>query len=439
MPVGTAAAARDSVRGGLPDAWERNYSRTGPARADTDRHGIPDGPTEASATPAATPTATPTQSSYLFGTLLSSRSRAATLYDAGVRVVHLELGWDSYEPVKGVFSSSYAAAMKQRVLDMRAAGMKVVLGAGLQYPPAWAFAYKNSRYVNQFGGTSRELNLTFNARLRARAARYLARIDADLGLENFWAVRVGAGGNVETLYPSHNADGIHNGAYWAYDPNARATSPYPGWKPGQRTYRGSAMRRADVRTWYEWYVGELAESVEWQLDAYRGLGFTGQLHLLMPGQGTRPLDHKKAIAAFLDGTGDSNRTLGRGAAWHRLLANIGDKRNLVPYVASLADGSGWDDVCEPSDRDVALTSPAIGRWSAARWVSYLADRYGLAKNGENPGRGDTNAYGLGMMKRAAAQMSACGLQGMMWAHESQLFKTDSGVTVGDYASVIASH
>ena len=38
----SAAAATDSDRDYLPNAWERWYSLTSPYRADTDRDGVPD-------------------------------------------------------------------------------------------------------------------------------------------------------------------------------------------------------------------------------------------------------------------------------------------------------------------------------------------------------------------------------------------------------------
>ena len=75
--------------------------------------------------------------------------------------------------------------------------------------------------------------------------------------------------------------------------------------------------------------------------------------------------------------------MGRGAAWHKLLDLITDRSKVVAYVSSLADGSGWDDVCQAADSSVAITDPQIGLWSAARWVSYNANRLGMAKSGES--------------------------------------------------------
>jgi hypothetical protein len=361
--------------------------------------------------------------------------RAAAEYAAGVRVVHLELNWGAYEPADGAFSSSYASDARNRLAAMRAAGMKVVLGLGLQYPPSWVFNYPNSRYVDQYGNTANVVNLTWNSTLRQKADAYLARVNADLGLSSFWAVRVGSGGNVETLYPDESG----RNAYWAYNANAQAGSPFPGWRPGQTSWNGQPFTTAQVGQWYDWYLGSLVDGVNWQLDGYRRLGFTGYLQVLMPGVGSRPSEYNAAIAGYLGGTGDGLHTMGRGAVWDRLLARISDRTHVVAYVSSVADGSGGNDLCSTSDATVSSTSSAVLGWSATRWISYNATKYGLAKNGENPGRGDTNSYGLTMLQSAAAQMQSCGFQGLMWAHDFNLYDGVSGVSLADYAAVLNSY
>jgi hypothetical protein len=405
-------------------------------------------PTQAPAAPTATPTATaPAADGFMFGTLLSDPSRTDAAREAGARVVHLELGWDAYEPREGEFDAAYAAEAKRKLQAYRAAGMRVVLGVGLQYPPRWVFSYPNSGYVNQHGARAEVLNLTFNQALRERAERYVARVAQDLGPGSFWAVRVGSGGNIESLYPSHDATGTPN-SYWAYDAAAQGgpgrpptvpPPPMPGWKPGQTTHAGRPVTPAQVGAWYEWYLGAMVDGIDWQIATYKRLGYTGYMQVLMPGIGTRPHDYDVAVAHYLDGTGDGNRTMGRAAAWHRVADRLADKARVVLYVSSLADGSGRDDLCQPGDRAVGLDDRAVEAWSAARWVSYNADRHGLAKMGENPGRSDTNAYGKAMLERAAQQASSCGMQGLMWAHESNLVDGASGVTMADYASVIARY
>ncbi len=352
-------------------------------------------------------------------------------------MVELELFWNQYEPAERSFNQAEINWKKSELAAHLTAGHRVVLGLGLQYAPQWAYDYPNSRYRNQYGKAGGQLNLTFNPQLRAAVERYIARIDADLGLKNFWAIRIGAGGDVETLYPAHNADGANENAFWAYDLEAQKSSPYPGWKPGQKTYAGKPFTTAQVREWYEWYLRSLADGVNWQIRTLKQRSYAGFLQVLLPGQGVRPVDYSKAVAGYLDGSG--GRMIPRGAAWDRIIAHLSDRSRVVAYVSSLADGSGGDNLCQPGDANVSLTDPQVYLWSAARWISYLADKYDLPKNGENPGRGDSSLYGAGMMRRAAAQMASCGFQGMMWAHDKNLYDGESGVTLQQYSEVIAGY
>lgn len=404
-------------------------------------------PTASPAPSAPSPVTAPVQTtpSYTFGTLLSDGKNATQLYASGVRVVHLELGWDAYEPAEGAFDANYAASAAQKLKTFRAAGLQVVLGVGLQYPPSWVYNYPNSRYVDQQGQAAGPVNLTFNAALRQRAAAYVARVNQDLGLNNFVAVRVGSGGLIEAMYPSADAGGGTN-SYWAFDANAQggagrpatiAANPYPGWHPGQTGYRGQPFTVAQVQRWYEWYLGAMVDGINWQLGLYRQLGFAGEQQVLLPGLGSRPDEYSAAIANYLGGGGDSNHTMGRAAVWHKVIAGLTTRDRVVIYISSLADGSGGDDGCASTDQAVGEGDQQINSWSATRWISYNADRYGFAKNGENPGRVDTNAYGPKMLQAAIRQMRSCGLQGLMWAHETNLYDTNSGVTVAAYAAAIA--
>jgi hypothetical protein len=392
-------------------------------------------------------TQTPVQKTnprYLFGTLLSSRWNAPIEYAAGVRVMHLELAWEAYEPQDGVFDAAYAAKMRERLATMRQAGMQVVLGVGLQYPPAWVYTYPHSRYVNQYGVAAGPVNLTFNQTLRQKAERYVARVHQDLDLNQFVAVRIGSGGLIEALYPA-TWDGRQGNSYWAYDAPAQGAAgrppsippaPYPGWTPGERTYQGQAFTPAQVQQWYDWYVQALVDGIDWQIASYQRLGYRGDLQVLLPGQGVRPAQLTRGIESYLT---TSTSVLGRAAVWHRVIALLRDKTNVVIYVSSMADGSGGDDLCQASDALVSLADPAVERWSATRWISYNATRYGLPQNGENPGRADTPRYGRTMLEAAARQMQACGFQGMMWAHAANLYDGVSGVSLDDYATTIARY
>jgi hypothetical protein len=384
---------------------------------------------------------------YLFGTLLSDPARAAIEYERGVRLAHLELGWHFYQPEEDRFSRTYSRQVKAKLRAFQDAGMKVVLGVGLQYPPDWIFNYANTRYVDQDGSTADPVNLTFSQTAREKVEQYLAHVMEDLGPNSFWAVRIGSGGLIEALYPSARA-GDQRNSYWAYDAAAQSgvglpptvpVSPYPGWKPGERTYNSELFSTAQVQEWHDWYLQSMVDGVNWQVATYKRLGFTGFLQVLMPGLGSRPSEYDKALAHYLDGTGDRNQTMGRAAVWHKVIDALARHENVVVYVSSMADGSGNNSLCQANDSSVSLDDTVVNRWSATRWLSYNADRYGMLKMGENPGRRDSKNYGLGMMRVAVQQMQSCGFQGLMWAHDFDLYEPGSGVTLDDYAEVIAQN
>jgi len=402
----------------------------------------------AAATSAATAAVhAPSTSTYVFGTINTLSASASQEVAAGVGAAEVDVGWDLYEPADGVFDSNYGAALAQRVQTLRAAGLKVVLGLALHYPPSWVFNYPDSRLTNQYGGRAGEVNLIFNQTLRQKAAALMSRLNQDVGLNNFYAIRVTSGGDAEAMYPSEDADGVHTNGYWAYGnaqtgtnlPPTIHAAPFPGWKPGQTTYNGQPFTASGVHQWYDWYLGALADSVNWQIQTYKSLGYTGSFHVLTPGIGSRPDEYQAAINNYLNGTGDGNETMGRGAAWDKLYAALPDKSSVVAYVSSLADSSGSpaDNVCQPTDASVSITDPQIDGWSAARWISYIANRYGLPKSGENPGGG--LSYGVAMMQTAAKQMQACNMQGMYWARDANLYDGVSRITLQDFATVIAQY
>jgi hypothetical protein len=383
----------------------------------------------------------------LWGTLDTAPSHAKTEYAAGIQVAHLELGWDQYEPDRGQFSDGYASEMRARLRVFQDAGMLVVLGIGLQYPPSWVLNSQESRYVNQYGETASAANLTFNQPLRDEAARYIARVDQDLGLRSFWAIRVGSGGLIESLYPS-GRNAAHPNSYWAFDVNAQAgiarppsipSPPYPGWKPGERTYQGRPFTTAQVREWYDWYLRALTDGIVWQMDVYRSLGYDGLLQVLMPGVGARPMERDASIANYLWADADQwDNTVARGAAWDTLVEWLHDQPNLVVYVSSVADGSGNNDTCRPGDMDVDPHSNAVLSWSATRWLTYNAQRFALPIQGENPGEGHAPGYGASMLAAAARQAQSCHLRALLWAHDEDLYDPNSGISLRDYTDTIAA-
>ncbi len=327
-----------------------------------------------------------TAAAHQFGTLLTQTQYTTRDYSVGVRVAQMDVGWNLFEPQDGTFADgdintcgpnspnpSYACQMKQQFRVFQAMGLKVILGVALQYLPSWVFSYPNSHYVNQFlTQAPNQLNLTFNQALRTKVEAFVTRVNQDLGLNSFWAVRVSVGSSGEVLFPPETV-GSNTNSYWAFDSNAQGTggnlpstispNPFPGWIPGQKTYSGQAFTTAQVGQWMDWYISALMDNVNWQIKTYRNLGYTGYVHVLLPGLGQRPNDYDCAVNAYLDGTCDAaqglNQSMGRGAAWNRNIDKLYDPQNNTVIDISSVDDSSSQTHGGPSTFVRQRTVPSI--------------------------------------------------------------------------------
>lgn len=373
-----------------------------------------------SPTPSGTTTAPPPFNPPFAGTLGTQPEHAAQESANGVRVAMVELNWSKYEPDRGKFDLSYERDMKSRVQALRDEGMQITLGLGLHFTPRWVLDEPDSRYIDEDGKSSSQVDLTFNADIREQAERYLERAVAVLGSANLWAVRITGGGRSEVLYP--------NGGYWAFGRNALGgpnlprtlePNPFPDFRPGT-----AGLSKDQLESWYEWYLGALVDTADWQMTVLRDLGFTGYFQILTPGVGVQPLQLQQAIDRNLpDGL------TGLGAAWQEIYRLLPDKRNVVAYVSSMGDGSGGNRGCSASDDRIPLSAAAAVPWSASRWIKRIADEYGLLTAGENPGYTASPEYQQqyrdesadGLMAVTFAQARSCGFQGLYWAHDDQLW------------------
>lgn len=414
-----------------------------------------------------------TATKYLFGTLETDPAKASQECAAGVRVATQTVGWANYEPSDGAFNEAYMDDVKNRIKTDLAVGMKVVISPAIHYPPRWVMNLQGARYINQYGvaapstGGFEEPNFIFSQVVRDRVARFETHVmqklaaDPNIGLKNIWAVRYVNGSAGETLYPSANDQHEHTNSYWAYDSNAQGqaanrpasipASPFSGWKPGEKTYAGQPFSPTQVQQWYNWYFNAHTDFVNWHTQLYRdphGINYQGYLQLLMPGFGTRAFEYTGSIARHLDGSSDPNATMARAAVWYKLFPALKNRAHIVAYVSSMADGSGspLNNGCHGGEAYVNYaTDPQVNNWSAARYISGLADKYGMPKNGENPGskdlnyRGRQSVRGIEVMQTSAAQMQSCHFQGMFWAHDENLYDGTSGVTLRDYAKIIAQY
>lgn len=363
----------------------------------------------------------PALPSPLFGTLDTQMATIGTEKRNGISVAMFELDWASFEPEEGVFSTSYLTTMRRFLQTFRAAGMRVTLGLGLQYPPSWVFSLPDSNYVNQDGNIEREADLVFSEAVRQAAASYLAQVAADFPLSNFWAIRLTSGGNAEMLYPS-------GGAYWAFNkaaltgvglPSTMTPNPFPNWLPGR-----PGLTAVQIDQWVNWYVRGLDDVTNWQMHILSELGFAGYYQLVTPGSGTRP-----DVLSVEEWRDLPDGTTGLGAVWNRYYAMLPDKTNVVAYISSVADNSGDDDSCQPGDDSVPLTSRVMDSWSATRWISRIAAKEGLAVAGENAGfrmptsldSHYTDRSSSGMMADAIRQAISCKFQVFYWAHDVNLW------------------
>jgi hypothetical protein len=340
------------------------------------------------------------------------------------------VAWQSVEPVEGRVDQAYVDSMRARLAQFRAAGMAVVLDTGVQYPPAWLFAYPNSRYVDQYGDawSSGELgknvaDMVFNQQMRDKQQAYLGRLFAALGTD-FYGVRLGGGWYGELNYPQPAYNGRSN-AYWGFDAVARgaapglppgiAPNPVPGWAPGT-----SSPDHASARRFADWYLGSLADYQDWQITTARRW-YGGRLLMMYPSWGVRPGQLDAAVAGDLTGTTSAERNgeVQRGFDVARFVGRITDP-GVVLYTTWLnADDSGD-----------AGADPAA--WSPVHYLAALAAQHARrpAVMGENDGHD-----GVPDLQRMLSQARRYDLTAVVWAFEPELF-SGGFATLADYADAI---
>jgi hypothetical protein len=372
----------------------------------------------------------------IWGTLDTQTTTAATEAANGVGMAMFEFDWAAYEPKQGSFSTSYMNTQLSMLHAYQAAGMKVTLGLGLEDPPSWVRNLADGTFIDQKGNVAPGDDLIFSAADRAAAATYLAKIASYMPLTDFWAIRLSAGdGDGEMLYPG-------NGTYYAFNPSALTgtglpagltPNPDPKWKPGTK-----GLTPAQITTWITWYVGGLDNVTNWEMTTLSGLGFKGYYEAVTPGSGTRP----DQLVTDENSNLPNDGTTGVGAVWQLYYANLPVKTNVIAYVSSVADQSGGNDLCTSTDDAQSLTSPALDAWSATRWITRIANQYGMPVAGENPGLNlpasldtfYTNTTSTGMMASALAQARSCGFIAYYWAHDIHLW--DGTIPFTTYATMI---
>ncbi len=334
---------------------------------------------------------------------------------AGITYRLLELDWKDFQPAgPNDWDGGVQANVQARIDAILAAApdTQFYLDLGLQYPPAWAAAL--DPLVDQAGhvwqaspNNGGGVNIYWSPAVRAAVAVYLQRVFATLNFhDHLWTVRIGSYVG-ELLYPDQVNPGSAN-SFWAFDSTAQATSPVPGWRPGQPSPNGEAGR------FYNWYVDNLAGTFNFLLGEIRHY-FAGYVAPVTAGGGMAP----PALANLLAGNlYDPNQVhYGTGNDWVRIFSELGPDANILHWCSSVGDVSGTDE-----------NSANWWDWSSAKQEAWLAQQNGRPIFAENPGH---NAYdsSQGADPRTTMQwifnaVHSYGFVGLMWIREDDMRNPD---------------
>jgi hypothetical protein len=392
---------------------------------------------------------------------------------AGIDVVVLDLVWERFEPSQGVVDPDYAAQVRGQMTACREAGMQLVLGTGLQYPPDWVRSLPSGTQLDQSGSApnSGTVDVVFSAAVRAAVTDYFERLTTFIPFDDATAFRIGTNGTGELGYPEPDASDASDGSYWAYNDAAQSgvglasdlsRSPMPGWRPGDLSWRGSPVSTAQVEAWFAWYSDALTTSISWQAETLRGAGFKGTFHIPVAGRGALPGDLRAAVAGLLDGRNNPDRALERGLNYPTQFRNIAELDHRLqaqtPAAGVVVDFTGLDDdtavrarrsnppqdMCREGDTRLVATGQGAEGWPGLRWTTAVARRAGLDLVGENPGPPDAPYTGgsansdpiADQLVHGIAYAHACGLDTFLFAFEDELFDEKSGISLNDYARQI---
>jgi hypothetical protein len=350
-------------------------------------------------------------------------------YNAGVRGRLIEANWKDLQPTGPTsWAAGAAQALQARIDAILASGPDIVLylDLGLQYPPAWAAATDPLR--DQFGATWQASNLNgggvnvyWSPTVRDYVAGYLRNLFTHITFhDKLWIVRAGPYTG-ELIYPDKaNAGGD---SFWAFDATAQASSPVPGWRPGQPSPNGEGGR------FYNWYVDNLAGTFNFLLTEIRRY-FAGYVAPVTAGAGLYDGSVAQLVSRNLVDPQQSHT--GTGNYWQRIFAALpGADQNVVNWCSSVGD-------LFPSQDD---SSPNWYQWSSAKQQAYLAQRAGRRIYGENPGRNafdsSGGADGRTTMQWDFAAIRNYGYMGLMWVRESDM-NTPGNASLAQYGSLIGA-
>lgn len=345
------------------------------------------------------------------GLLAPTDAQFDGLAGSAVTRVMVSAGWNSLEPLPGVFNPFLLDQLRRRVADAAARGFEVVVDPGLQYPPSWVFSLPGqTRFVDQYGdawhgGLSADVaNAVANPAVRAAQGTYLATLGSALRGAPVAALRAGGLISGELQYPPNTYAG-HTDALWFFDPAMQATAPVPGWRPGT----GSA---ADARASLQRYFDALTGYAAWQLRAL-GAAFPGaDLQLMMPSWGLRPGMVDAAVATGLAGrsVAETNGMVANGLDW------VGQARAAAATGLPVTLYCTWVDA--PSQGTTVQQIPPVA------YLAQLGAQNGLPVAGENTGRG-----GLAALDTTLQRLRSYHLSGVMYMSGDLIANGQAGISL----------
>lgn len=354
------------------------------------------------AVPSATMTPTPTGSSIPVGMLEPGGSLFTQEGQAGIKLVSIELAWDQAEPSNGSFNESYFQTVRNTIASAQAAGLSPVLSLGIQYTPSWVFALDPaSRFVDQYGDVWNQptssgegiANFVFSQTLRAAEKAYIQHVFGDLGT-GFVAVRWGGGLPYDEVRYPWCPSGRTN-CYWAFDANAKAQNPVPGYIPGSGNL-------TQAQTFLNWYLQSLQSYITWGMGVIRQ-SYAGEIDVLFGSWGARPGDITTAISSNLNGTTTRSDQVAAGMDW----------QDQIPAYATYGNVVAWSTWLNRQDDYTDIAS-----WSPIHYLASLAPA-GMGIGGENSAGADSTTNLNATMSNARTYH----LRRVMWMDETATQQT----------------
>lgn len=352
--------------------------------------------------PAPVPAPTPTCT---YGGLWSAPWNTAVVKAVGLGMQTIELELNRAYPASQTPDMAYVQSVIDFANQIKGAGLKYVVELGAHHVPDWVRARTEMQMQAQDGSFSGLLDVVWNDGARNVIVDYLTLFRGVISGAD--GIRLGAGGGVEFLYPG-------GGKIWSFGPAAKAVSPVPGWTPGNTT---------SATMWWDWYVNSLVGGAQWVASVCRSLGYGGQFWVLLPGRGSSPGIMSTQLAQGFTGNLD---VLGRAAYWPVIVDRIAPL-GWGGWCSSAIENGVWD-TSQPGDVTLPINDATWQAMSSHRWIAMLFSRKGMAQSLENPGFGDSTAYGTDMMRGLKAQADAVHATWCVWAHEHNLADGTNGLS-----------